>query len=58
MEKQSIERSGVCRSGKVSVYEMWKRQQIHDDAGKMDRTKYLSEIFGKWRKRHLEVTMW
>ena len=35
------------------MYEMWKRQQAHEDARKMHKAKNTCQIFGKWRKRHL-----
>ena len=34
----------------VSVYEMWKRKQIHEDVRKMYRTKILVKKFGKMVK--------
>ena len=38
----------VCGSRRVSMYEMWKRKQIHEDARNMYRTKILVGEFGKW----------
>ena len=35
------------------MYEMWKRQQVHEDARQMSRAKILGKEFGKWRKRHM-----
>ena len=32
------------------MYEMWKRQQKHEDARKMYRTKILVKKFGKMEK--------
>ena len=36
--RRSIDRSGVLKR-KVSMYEMWKRQQAHEDAIEMHRTE-------------------
>ena len=32
------------------MYEMWKRKQTHEDAGKMHWTKILVKKFGKMKK--------
>ena len=32
----------------VPMYEMWKRQQVHEDARKSTGPKYLSKNLGKW----------
>ena len=39
----------VSVSQQVSMHEVWTKQQVHEDARKMRRTK----MFGKWGKRHL-----
>ena len=36
----------VCGSRQVSMYEIWKRKQIHEDARRCTCS-------GKWRRRHL-----
>ena len=43
----------VCGSIQVSMYEMWNRKQIHEDARKMHRTKIPVKKFGKVGRRHL-----
>ena len=40
----------VCGSRQVSMYEMWKRKQIHKDARNMYRAKILVKKFGKMEK--------
>ena len=40
----------VCRCQQVSMYEMWKRKQIHEDARNMYRTKILVKKFGNMEK--------
>ena len=40
----------VCGSRQVSMYEMWKRKQIHEDARKMHRTNILVKKFGEMEK--------
>ena len=47
----------VCGSRQVSMYEMWKRKQIHEDARKMYRTKIIVEKIGKMRKTMWEATI-
>ena len=37
----------VCFSQHVSMHEMWKRQQVHEDVRKMYRTEILGQEFGK-----------
>ena len=39
--------NGVCYRQQVSVHEMWKRQQVHDDVRKMYRTEIFGQEFGK-----------
>ena len=43
----------VCRTKDVSMYEMWTRKQIHENAWKKHRTKNLIKKSGQWRRRHL-----
>ena len=38
----------------VSLHEVWKKQQIREDARKMHGTKKLTEFFGKWGKLQSE----
>ena len=54
MEKGGDEASNrvVCGSRQVSVYELWKRKQIHEDGRKMYRTKIIVKKVGKWERRH------
>ena len=40
----------MCGSRQVSMYEMWKRKQIHEDAKKMYRTRFPVIMFGKMVK--------
>ena len=38
----------VCRCQQVPMPGMWKVQQVHEDARKMYRPKYLATVLGKW----------
>ena len=33
--------------------EMWKSQQVHEDARKMYRAEILGKALGRWRKQHV-----
>ena len=54
-EKRGNETSnGVVRGNQqVSVHELWKKQQKHEDARNMHRTKNVVGTFGKLKKRQL-----
>ena len=49
-EKRESEASNRVACGRVSVHEMWKRKQIHEDASKMYRTKIPEKKIGKMVK--------
>ena len=51
--RRCTEQSGV-RKEKVSMHEMWKRKQMHEDARKMCRTKVLVKKLGKRVKTTFE----
>ena len=40
----------VCRGQQVSMHEVWKRQQVHEDARKMHRDKVPVRNFWKMEK--------
>ena len=35
------------------MHEMWKKQQVHENATTMYSAEILVKEFGKWRKRHV-----
>ena len=35
------------------MHEVWKRQQVHEDARKMHMAETLVNFFWKWEKGHL-----
>ena len=48
----------VCRSQQVSMHEVWEKQQTHEDARKMRRTKICQQILGNGESVTLEVMIW
>ena len=47
----------MCGSRQVSMYEMWKRKQIYENARKMHGVKVLVEEFGTMEKATPWVAM-
>ena len=41
----------VCPGQQVSMYEVWKEQQVHEDARLVYKTKVFVIKFGKWEKK-------
>ena len=53
---KNIERNGVCCCQQISVHEMWKKQQKHEDARQMYGTEICGQEPGKMERATYGMT--